>query len=274
MSEPSHSRVLTRGYTSTIYHHQSPTKVVKVLEGEGAKENFTVELEAYKRLSGPERPSSILQFFGVDENHELGLVFEFAAGGNLFSHIWHENPIDADMKRRVARQAIEALIFVHSRNILHCDIHALNIFLDSNDNVKLGDFGAASFDGSQPRMMYRASHQLWIKDDTGEWHRDISIASEIFALGCVLYNMESQNGLFSENGQEIDRAVIAEKLKNRDYPELGIDLLLKEIIGKCWSLQYREMADLLIDLPSEAERPDEFTTLALDKGTEGSGLAS
>lgn len=260
MSEPNPSKILTKGWTSTIYFHRSPTKVVKVLEGEEAKENFTAELRAYDRLSSPDKPSSILQFFGIDEDHELGLILEFAAGGDLYSHIWHESPIGRAMKLRVARQTIEALAFVHSRGVLHCDIHAINIFLDGNDNVKLGDFGAASIDASGPQMMYRASHQLWIKDDNGEWQRDISVASEIFAFGCVLYNMETRNGLFSVDGQEIDRVTIAEKLKNREYPEVGDEFLLKEMIRKCWSLEYHEMKDLLIDVPSEEDKPNVLTS--------------
>lgn len=266
MSESSTSRVLTRGYTSTIYHHRSPTKVVKVLEGKDAKGNYAAELQAYRCLSGPGRPSSILQFFGVDEDHEYGIVLEFANGGDLYSYIWHESPIGTEMKLRVARQVTEALAFVHSQKVLHCDIHAINIFLDSNENAKLGDFGAASIDGSRPQMMYRSSHQLWIKGDAGKWRRDISVASEIFALGCVLYNMESRNGLFSEEGQEIEEAMIVEKLKNREYPELGSHFMFDKVIQKCWWSQYREVAGLLNDLPLEEERPDEPVTLNPDTG--------
>lgn len=260
MSTPNPPKILTRGWTSAIYlHSSSPTKVIKVLEGKGAQGNFTAELNAYKRLDHPSKPSSILQFFGVDSEHnDLGLVLEFAARGDLYSHIWHESPIDDVMKRRVARQTVEALAFVHSRGVLHCDVHAINIFLDENDNVKLGDFGAASIDGGRPQMMYRTSHQLWIKGDDGDWRRDISVASEIFAFGCVLYNMETRNGLFSVDGQEIDDAIITEKLKNREYPEVGDWFLFKEVIRKCWGLEYREMKDLLIDIPPEQDESDKL----------------
>jgi eukaryotic translation initiation factor 2-alpha kinase 4 len=42
---------------------------------------------------------------------------------------------------RLIRQTVEALKYIHARGIIHRDLKPGNIFVDSSDNVKLGDFG-------------------------------------------------------------------------------------------------------------------------------------
>ena len=39
---------------------------------------------------------------------------------------------------------LEALVYIHSMGIIHRDLKPLNVFLDKNLNVKLGDFGLAT----------------------------------------------------------------------------------------------------------------------------------
>ncbi|XP_013386608.1 eIF-2-alpha kinase GCN2 isoform X2 [Lingula anatina] len=62
------------------------------------------------------------------------------------------NCIDAglyqDMNRvwRLFREIVEGLVHIHEQGMIHRDLKPVNIFLDSNDHVKIGDFGLATTD--------------------------------------------------------------------------------------------------------------------------------
>lgn len=53
----------------------------------------------------------------------------------------YEDPVRA---WRLFREILEGLGHVHSKGMIHRDLKPANIFLDSNDHVKIGDFGLAT----------------------------------------------------------------------------------------------------------------------------------
>lgn len=47
---------------------------------------------------------------------------------------------------RITRQILDGLCSVHSMNILHRDLKPSNIYFDAAGDVRLGDFGLATFE--------------------------------------------------------------------------------------------------------------------------------
>ncbi|KAH3854167.1 hypothetical protein DPMN_096706, partial [Dreissena polymorpha] len=47
---------------------------------------------------------------------------------------------------RLFREIVEGLVHIHEQGMIHRDLKPVNIFLDSNDHVKIGDFGLATSD--------------------------------------------------------------------------------------------------------------------------------
>lgn len=250
-------KVLAKGWTSTIYEGGDidSDKVVKVIDRavhkepirENIKPLFEAERQAYERLKGRELSSvPILDYYGVDQSSEYGLVLSRVENGDLYRHIYHNlnKPKDENMLLKWARQAAVGLAFCHKHEVLHCDIHAANCFLDKSLDLKVGDFGAASVIGSRPLLMYRSTHQLWVDDGKGGFKKDISVASEIFALGCVFYEMEARSDAFEDLKDED----VKSRLQRQEMPKLDDVPLLRLVIEKCWTLKYKSMEDVIDDI--------------------------
>jgi len=50
---------------------------------------------------------------------------------------------------KVLYQLIVALKYLHNKKVLHRDLKPGNLFIDSNKNIKLGDFGLSKALGEQ-----------------------------------------------------------------------------------------------------------------------------
>lgn len=69
------------------------------------------------------------------------VVMEYCSRGELFGYLL-QNGILADFQiKHMLIQLVDALVYLHGRNIAHRDIKPENILLDADLNVKLADFG-------------------------------------------------------------------------------------------------------------------------------------
>ncbi|KAJ2350650.1 hypothetical protein GGF43_004265 [Coemansia sp. RSA 2618] len=80
---------------------------------------------------------NILEYYGACEN---GIVLERAQSVTALT-------IDQCMG------LVDALRYVHSKGILHCDIKPDNVLLGEDGNAKLIDFAGSSIDGSRPTVV-------------------------------------------------------------------------------------------------------------------------
>ncbi|KAG7831680.1 hypothetical protein KL920_000015 [Ogataea angusta] len=73
----------------------------------------------------------------------LFIQMEYCENRTLFDLIRQGLYKDSVFYWRIMRQILEALSHIHSQGIIHRDLKPMNIFIDENQNVKVGDFGLA-----------------------------------------------------------------------------------------------------------------------------------
>ena len=104
------------------------------------------EIQIHKNLKHPRIISFYGHFFDPDDTNIVYMVLEYAKGGDLFGMMSDEIP-ECEFIEIILKPIVRALHYLHSRNIVHCDIKMENIFLTSyKDGAKLGDFGFAMDD--------------------------------------------------------------------------------------------------------------------------------
>jgi len=80
----------------------------------------------------------------VKEIQFMYIQMEFCEKSTLRTAI--DNGLYEDEERfwRLFREIVEGLAHIHQQGMIHRDLKPVNIFLDSNDHVKIGDFGLAT----------------------------------------------------------------------------------------------------------------------------------
>ncbi|XP_031334945.1 eIF-2-alpha kinase GCN2 isoform X2 [Photinus pyralis] len=72
------------------------------------------------------------------------IQMEFCEKSTLRTAIDSDLYMDQDRISRLFREIIEGLAHIHQQGMIHRDLKPVNIFLDLNDHVKIGDFGLAT----------------------------------------------------------------------------------------------------------------------------------
>ena len=211
-------RELGRGGMATVYlakdlkHHREVA--VKVLRAELAAvlgpERFLREIEISAQLHHPH----ILPLYDSGEAEGfLFYVMPYVDGESLRDRLTRERQLPIDDALQIAREVADALSFAHSRGVVHRDIKPENVLLESGHAV-VADFGIAraiSAAGSErlteTGMAVGTPAYMSPEQAFGEEHLDGR--SDIYALGCVLYEMLGGDPPFTGSSAQ---AILARKV--------------------------------------------------------------
>lgn len=95
---------------------------------------FLHEVSFFKKYQHP----NIVKYFNHSET-ELLILLELCTKGDLFRHII-SGQYDARQARSWLLDVAAALSYLHSNDVVHCDIKSDNVLIDHNNNAKLSDF--------------------------------------------------------------------------------------------------------------------------------------
>lgn len=142
------------------------------------------------RLSRCSHPNVVRVYDVFEENETVYYAMDFVDGSSLANCA---KPMAENRVRKYLNQILDALSYVHSQNILHLDIKPGNIMIDSNDNVKLIDFGASKlvddaghFKSTTSQMAYTPGYAPLEQSNGGT---NVGAYSDIYSLGATLYNL-------------------------------------------------------------------------------------
>lgn len=112
-------------------------------------------------------------------------------------------------------QCCEAIRHMHDKRIIHRDIKPSNVFVMEDGSLKLGDLGLGRYLDLQSILAFsQVGTPLYMSPEVlrGEGHH---FASDIWSLGCLLYELATLKSPFQEKGLTMDRLFL--KIVKGDY---------------------------------------------------------
>lgn len=148
-------------------------------------DRFHNEVRVARQVSHP-NVCSVYDIGETDGQHFISM--EYVDGEDLASLLRRIDRPSVDKAAQIARQLCAGLAAAHEKGVLHRDLKPHNVMIDGLGKVRITDFGLAGFidqlgggDNLAGTPAYMAPEQLAGKS--------VSIKSDIYALGLVLYEL-------------------------------------------------------------------------------------
>jgi hypothetical protein len=137
-------------------------------------------------------------FYTGDDEQAHYIVMEYVEGETLADLLRRERPLDPGLAARIAEEVATALQAAHERQLVHRDVKPGNVMIDREGRIKVMDFGiaraAADDTLTQTGTVLGTAAYLSPEQARGD---AVDARSDIYSLGCVLYEMLSGRAPFT-----------------------------------------------------------------------------
>ncbi|KAL1914724.1 uncharacterized protein VTP21DRAFT_7982 [Calcarisporiella thermophila] len=130
------------------------------------------------------------------------LVMEYCEGGEMFDYLLVHSRMDEPLAWVVFHQLLSAVEYLHKKNICHRDLNLVNIFLDKNFNVKLGDFGFAAYQRDGELCAGACGTPEYVAPEVLLCSRYDGFSADVWSLGVILYTLIVGSYPFCPDGYE------------------------------------------------------------------------
>src|SRR5262245_57939556 len=241
---------------------------IKILPEEFARDadrvsRFQREAEVLASLNHP----NIAAIYDLQEaNDTRFLVLELVEGETLAERI-QRGPIRVEEALEIGKHICEALEAAHEKGVVHRDLKPANVKITADGRVKVLDFGlakametapASTTLSNSPTLTLGATQNGVILGTAAYMSpeqakgRPVDRRTDIFALGCVLYEMLTGQAVFA--GEDVPEILSRVLQHEPDWTLLPQNVppriceLLRRCLDKNPSRRRRDAGDVRIDI--------------------------
>jgi serine/threonine-protein kinase len=162
-----------------------PAADVKGEKADKYREQFFLEAQSAGRLVHP----GIVAIYDAGMYKDFCYItMEYVDGPSLQKHCTKENLLPISKVVEVIFKACHAMDFAHRQGVIHRDIKPSNLMLDRSGEVKITDFGIAHVKSSQTISKGIVRSPSYMSPEQVK-EEPVEDKSDIFSLGCVLYEL-------------------------------------------------------------------------------------
>jgi serine/threonine-protein kinase len=232
---------------------------------------FQREAQVLASLNHP----CIAAIHGLDRSSGVPtLVLELVEGETLADRLVH-GPLPLDEAVAIAKQIADALESAHDRGIVHRDLKPANVKVRPDGTVKVLDFGLAKAmepaavnrpsgiaATMSPTMVSPAMTQAGFIIGTAAYMapeqakgRDVDARADIWAFGCVVYEMLTGRRAFP--GDDVTDTLAAVVLRDPDWSALPASTpqAVRRLLIRCLRKDPKQRLHHIVDARQELDEP-------------------
>ncbi len=244
------------------------TVALKLLHPEVSEDRFVMrsfQREAMSIASLHHKNIVDVYDFGISANREPFLIMEYIAGTSLADILQAEHHLSLARVIHLSLQICDGLAEAHAHGIVHCDLKPSNVLIAGPpwlETVKLVDFGLVQVMAPETSSAQTKLTDRYFISGTASYMppeqcagKPCDARSDVYALGCILFEMLSGQCVFSGNSA---MEVIAQQMQSTPptissacsqyqiLPEL--EALVSQMLAKDPALRPQSMKDVRASL--------------------------
>lgn len=253
----------TFGTVYTAYRNNHPETIyalkaidLQELNDEDKKHCY----EEAKWLRGIQHPN-IVQYHDSFEhkNRFLVIIMEYCQKGSLKAYIRKTEAILEEECLEIVEQICSAVKFLHEQHRIHRDVKTDNIFLTMDKTVKLGDLALVRLVDNPSKLTSHCGSPLYMSPEMSDG-KPYGYATDIWSLGCCIYQIATKESPFSARSEEeLTRVISTETIRHKPFPYgEDIKILMGRMLRKDPTQRptIYEVCDTIKSLKRKSPSPD------------------
>ena len=220
------------------------------------RDNFKKEFDIQKILRGHPH---ICHLINLTPDYA---VLEWADGMSLSRRLTEGTPLNTPLRERLLMQLIDSYAFMHSKNILHGDVHARNILVSDGHQIKIIDFDLAhQLTDTKAFPPVRGGAPEFIPPENVRFDAfnivkgKANYRTEVYQLGIIAYWMTYGNVPFTGDvWQDLGTNIVNKEINfplvshNNDVISLEMRAFLKKCLAKNAKNRFASANEMAVSL--------------------------
>ncbi|KAL5703705.1 non-specific serine/threonine protein kinase [Ranunculus cassubicifolius] len=218
---------------------------VKVLKSEHLNEDLELEFAQEVKILRKVQHRNVVRFIGAcSKRPQLCIITEFMPGGSLYDYLHkNRNVLDLRLLLKFAIDVCNGMEYLHRNNIIHRDLKTANLLMDTENVVKVADFGVARFQIQGGVMTAETGTYRWMAPEVIN-HQPYDQKADVFSFAIVLWELTTAKVPY-DTLTPLQAALGVRQGLRPDLPE-NVHPKILDLMQRCWEA-------LPMDRPSFSE---------------------
>ncbi|GLU07017.1 hypothetical protein SLE2022_239970 [Rubroshorea leprosula] len=254
-----------------VYHGQDVA--VKILRSEHLNDALQVEFaQEVAILRAVEHPN-VVRFIGAcTESTHLCILTEYMSGGSLYDYLHkNHNYLKLCELLKFALDICKGMEYLHQKNIIHRDLKTANLLMNSNNVVKVADFGVARFQNQGGVMTAETGTYRWMAPEVIN-HQPYDQKADVFSFAIVLWELVTAKIPY-ETMTPLQAALGVRQGMRPELPRNAHPKLL-DLMQKCWETvpsKRPSFSEIIVELEELREEIQETSGSLTHETSEANG---